>query len=329
MTKDIIRVENLVKIFPVLRRGIFRTAQVAEIRAVNDISFSILRGETLGLVGESGCGKSTTARTMLFLTPSTSGSVYFEDTNILEQFRNARQKAKILEIRRHLQYVFQDPYLSLNPRWSIEETLNEPFRIHQHLPQSEWHNRMLELLELVGLEEYHAWRYPHEFSGGQRQRVGIARALAVAPQFLILDEPVSSLDVSVRATILNLLLELQEKLGLTYLYISHDLSSVRFISTRVAVMYLGRIVELSDVDSLFEHPLHHYTFALMSAIPVPDPSGKQVLSILEGEVPSVMNPPPGCHFHPRCSAALPECKTVRPQLEEKGEGRFVACINPR
>ena len=329
MAKEIIRVENLVKIFPVIRRGIFRSTQLAEIKAVNDISFRIERGETLGLVGESGCGKSTTARTMLYLTPSTSGSVYFNDTDILERFQNAKQKKEILQIRRQLQYVFQDPYLSLNPRWSIEETLIEPFKIHNHVPPSEWKNRMLELLGLVGLEEYHVWRYPHEFSGGQRQRVGIARALAVEPQFLILDEPVSSLDVSVRARILNLLLELQEKLGLTYLYISHDLSSVRFISNRVAVMYLGRIVELSDVDSLFEHPLHHYTFALIKAIPVPDPRGKQVLSVLEGEVPSAMTPPSGCHFHPRCPAALPACSKVVPQLEEKEDGHFAACINPR
>ncbi|CAB5138097.1 Oligopeptide transport ATP-binding protein OppF (TC 3.A.1.5.1) [Olavius algarvensis associated proteobacterium Delta 3] len=328
MPKEIIRVENLVKNFPVMRRGIFRSTRVAEIKAVNDISFSINRGETLGLVGESGCGKSTTARTMLDLTRATSGRVYFEDTDILERFRNTSQKEDILEIRRRLQYVFQDPYLSLNPRWSIEETLNEPFHIHKHLAPSECKNRILELLELVGLEEYHAWRYPHEFSGGQRQRVGIARALAVEPQFLILDEPVSSLDVSVRANILNLLLELQEKLGLTYLYISHDLSSVRFISNRVAVMYLGRIVELSEVDSLFKHPLHHYTYALLTAIPVPDPSGNQVLTVLKGEVPSVMNPPSGCHFHPRCPAALPECSQVVPQLEEKDSGRFVACINP-
>jgi len=328
MLEEIIRVENLVKIFPVIQRGIFGSRQTEEIKAVNNISFSIRRGETLGLVGESGCGKSTTARTMLHLTRSTSGSVFFEDNDILERFRSS-SKEDILQIRRKLQYVFQDPYLSLNPRWSIEETLLEPFRVHQHLPQSKWKDRMLELLELVGLEEYHAWRYPHEFSGGQRQRVGIARALAVDPKFLILDEPVSSLDVSVRANILNLLLELQEKLGLTYLYISHDLSSVRFISNRVAVMYLGKIVELSDVDDLFNQPFHHYTFALLSAIPVPDPSGKQVLSVLKGEVPSVMNPPSGCHFHPRCQAALPECSQITPVLEDKGGGHFVACINPR
>jgi oligopeptide/dipeptide ABC transporter ATP-binding protein len=264
---------------------------------------------------------------MLYLVDPTGGSVYFDGTDILDRFKHGTRE-EILKIRRQLQYMFQDPYLSLNPRWSIADTIMEPFRVHRHLPRDEWENRLLELLELVGLEEYHAWRYPHEFSGGQRQRVGIARALAVAPKFLILDEPVSSLDVSVRAQILNLLVQLQEKLGLTYLYISHDLSSVRFISTRVAVMYLGKIVEISDVDDLFARPLHHYTSALLAAIPIPNPEANAALSVLKGEVPSAMNPPPGCQFHPRCKAALPQCSEVVPELRSMDENHLVACHNP-
>ena len=326
--EDIIRIQELVKLYPVTRRGIFRSKQVGVIRAVDNISFSVSRGETLGLVGESGCGKSTTARTMLYLTNPTSGSAYFNGTDILKIFKTG-DKNEVLKIRRQLQYVFQDPYLSLNPRWSIADTILEPFRVHRHLPENQWEDRMQELLELVGLEAYHAWRYPHEFSGGQRQRVGIARALAGEPKFLILDEPVSSLDVSVRAQILNLLIDLQEKLGLTYLYISHDLSSVRFISSRVAVMYLGKIVEISDVDELYARPVHHYTYALLNAIPVPDPDADRGHSVLKGEVPSAMNPPPGCRFHPRCDAALGKCQKEVPELLPMGENHLVACHNPR
>jgi len=325
---ELIRIENLVKLYPVIRRGIFRSKQVGLIRAVDNISFGIRNGETLGLVGESGCGKTTTARAILYLTGPTSGRAFFDGADILNVFKNGSRE-EVLKIRRQLQYVFQDPYLSLNPRWSIGETILEPLRVHRHLPKHAWGNRLLELLELVGLEEYHGWRYPHEFSGGQRQRVGIARALAGEPRFLICDEPVSSLDVSVRAQILNLLVELQEKLRLTYLYISHDLSSVRFISNRVAVMYLGKIVEIADVDELFAHPLHHYTYALLAAIPVPDPDAGQRQSVLKGEVPSAMNPPPGCRFHPRCPAALPKCGEEEPPLTGPGEGHLVACHNPR
>ena len=238
-------------------------------------------------------------------------------------------RAEVLRIRRQLQYVFQDPYLSLNPRWSIAQTLIEPLRVHGQLPEAEWHARIVELLELVGLEGYHAWRYPHEFSGGQRQRVGIARALAVDPQLVICDEPVSSLDVSVRAQVLNLLVDLQANLGLTYLYISHDLSSVRFISTRVAVMYLGKIVEIADVDDLFERPRHHYTYALLQAIPVPDPDVSAGRSVLKGEVPSALNMPKGCRFHPRCPASLPRCAEIIPELASAGGDHLVACHNPR
>jgi oligopeptide/dipeptide ABC transporter ATP-binding protein len=225
--------------------------------------------------------------------------------------------------------MFQDPYLSLNPRWTIGQTLREPFRVHRHAPQAEWNDRIAALLERVGLDPAHAWRYPHEFSGGQRQRVGVARALAVEPRFLVLDEPVSSLDVSVRAQILNLLVELRADLGLTYLYISHDLASVRFVANRVAVMYLGVIVEVAPTEALFRGPAHHYTHALLSAIPVPDPDARPTRTVLRGEPPSPMNVPPGCRFHPRCPAALPQCRTTPPVLTPAGDGRLVACHNPR
>ena len=326
-TDELLRIEHLVKSYPVIRRGIFRSREVGQIRAVDDVSFAIRAGETLGLVGESGCGKTTTARSLLYLTTPTAGRALFQGVDVLEVFRRGTRK-DVLAVRRQLQYVFQDPYLSLNPRWSIAQTILEPLRVHRHLPETAWEGRLIELLELVGLERYHAWRYPHEFSGGQRQRVGIARALAGEPKFLICDEPVSSLDVSVRAQILNLLVDLREKLQLTYLYISHDLSSVRFISNRVAVMYLGKIVEIADVDELFAHPLHHYTAALLAAILIPDPETAVRQSLLRGEVPSVMAPPPGCRFHPRCIAATPRCAEESPALATAGDGHQVACHHP-
>jgi oligopeptide/dipeptide ABC transporter ATP-binding protein len=324
---ELVRVERLVKRFPVRRRGILGSRVVGQISAVDDVSFSVEAGQALALVGESGCGKTTTARSMLHLVPATSGEVWFGDADVLSLFR-ANDRAAVLRVRRGMQYMFQDPYLSLNPRWTIGQTLREPFRVHRHVPEAEWDARIAALLQRVGLEPAHAWRFPHEFSGGQRQRVGVARALAVEPRFLVLDEPVSSLDVSVRAQILNLLVELRAALGLTYLYISHDLASVRFIADHVAVMYLGAIVEMAPSEALFRHPAHHYSRALLSAVPVPDPDAQPARIVLRGEPPSAMNIPGGCRFHTRCPAALPRCQTEPPALIPTGDGRLLACHNP-
>ena len=323
----LVRVERLSKRFPVRRRGILGGRVVGQVSAVDDVSFDVAAGEALALVGESGCGKTTTARSMLHLVPADSGEVWFDGNEVLSLFR-AGNRAAVLRVRRGMQYMFQDPYLSLNPRWTIGQTLREPFRVHRHVPEAEWDERIAALLERVGLEPAHAWRFPHEFSGGQRQRGGVARALAVEPKFLVLDEPVSSLDVSVRAQILNLLVELRAMLGLTYLYISHDLASVRFIADHVAVMYLGAIVETAPSAALFRHPRHHYTRALLSAVPVPDPDAQPERVVLRGEPPSAMNIPSGCRFHTRCPAALPQCQTIPPVLTPSGDGRMVACHNP-
>jgi oligopeptide/dipeptide ABC transporter ATP-binding protein len=298
--------------------------QVAMVHAVDNISFDIKRKETFGLVGESGCGKTTTARLILNLIEPTSGEIIFEGENILETFQSSKKEEK-LKLRRKMQLIFQNPYGSLDPRMTVFDIVSEPFIIHKHIPKKQWKEKVYGLLELVGLEEYHAERYPHEFSGGQRQRICIARALAVEPEFLIADEPVSSLDVSIRAQILNLLNELQERIGLTYLYISHDLSSVRQISHRVAVMYLGEIVELADTDELFKEPLHPYTGALIEAVPIPDPKAKTMKIILPGEVPSPINPPSGCRFHPRCPKAFDKCPLEEPTLKDVKKGHLVAC----
>jgi oligopeptide/dipeptide ABC transporter ATP-binding protein len=298
--------------------------QLGLVHAVDNINFKIRRGETFGLVGESGCGKTTTARLMLNLIEPTSGEVYFLKENVFKIFQS-KDKEEQLGLRRKMQLIFQNPYNSLDPRITVYDIISEPFIIHKHIPKKRWKEKVYELLSLVGLEEYHAERYPHEFSGGQRQRICIARVLAVEPEFIIADEPVSSLDVSIRAQILNLLGDLQKKMGLTYLYISHDLSSVRQISNTVAVMYLGEIVELSDTDELFDKPLHPYTIALIQAVPIPDPKAKIMRIILPGEVPSPINPPSGCRFHPRCTKAMPICKEKKPEMHEISTDHRVAC----
>ena len=329
-SSDLVKVKNLVKHFPVYSRGVLLKKQVGIVHAVDDIDFDIRRKETFGLVGESGCGKTTTARLILNLIEPTSGDVFFKEDNVFEKFRSADKKEK-LRLRRKMQLIFQNPYGSLDPRMTVFDIISEPFIIHKHIPKNQWKEKVYELLELVGLEEYHAERYPHEFSGGQRQRICIARALAVEPEFLIADEPVSSLDVSIKAQILNLLGELQERVGLTYLYISHDLSSVRQISHRVAVMYLGEIVELADTDELFKEPLHPYTRALIQAVPIPDPKAKTMKIVLPGEVPSPINPPSGCRFHPRCPQAKPVCEEKKSELLAISPKHMVMChlCNPR
>jgi len=318
MDKDIVRVERLVKYYPVYG-GIFRQ-EVDQVQAVDDVSFTIKEGETLGLVGESGCGKTTVGHTMLKLREPTSGSVIFDERDI---FTLNGQELKA--IRREIQIVFQDPYASLDPRLPVGESIAEGLKIHRVGTNQDRVEKVLKALNNVGLEEYHAHRYPHEFSGGQRQRIGIARALALNPRFIVLDEPVSALDVSIQAQVLNILKNLQEEYELTYLFVAHNLAVVEHISDRVAVMYLGKIVELADREDLFDHPLHPYTQALMSAIPLPDPTKKRERVILSGDVPSPLNPPPGCRFHPRCPIAEPRCAVEEPELRELAPGHTVSC----
>jgi len=323
--RPILEVSSLVEYFDVVERGIFRKKKVGDVHAVDNVSFHISGGETLGLVGESGCGKTTAGKVILYLEKPTSGSVFFEGMNVVETFENGSQTDRKL-LRRRMQMVFQNPYNSLDPRMTVYDIISEAFVVHRNIPKSQWTDRVYELLRMVNLEEYHAERYPHEFSGGQRQRIAIARALAVDPKFVILDEPVSSLDVSIRAQILNLLIDLQRSKRLSYLYISHDLSSVRQISQRVAVMYLGEIVELARAEEIFDKPLHPYTQALISAVPVPDVDHKTTRIILPGEVPSPINPPQACRFHPRCPHATDICRQMAPKFEDKLiEGHFVAC----
>lgn len=321
----ILEVTSLVKYFDVLERGIFRKKKIGDVHAIDNVSFHIFAGETLGLVGESGCGKTTTGKVILYLEEPTSGSILFEGKDVVAAFGNGHHdEAK--QLRRSMQMVFQNPYNSLDPRMTIYDIISEAFVIHRHIPKNQWTDRVYELLRMVNLEEYHAERYPHEFSGGQRQRIAIARALAVDPKFVILDEPVSSLDVSIRAQILNLLIDLQKKVHLSYLYISHDLSSVRQISQRVAVMYLGEIVEMAGTEELYDRPLHPYTQALISAVPVPDPEKKTTRIILPGEVPSPINPPKACRFHPRCPHATDICREQAPRFEDRlVSGHYVAC----
>jgi len=317
--EPLLRVEGLAKHFPV-RRGLFGRA-TASVRAVDGVSLTIARGETLGLVGESGSGKTTTGRLILRLIPPTAGRVVFDGRSVFDL-----APGEMRALRRHMQIVFQDPYSSLNPRMRVGEAIAEPILVHRLATKREAPDRVASLLSRVGLSPDHAARYPHEFSGGQRQRVGIARALSLGPALLVCDEPVSALDVSVQAQILNLLTDLQRDLGLTYLFIAHDLSVVRHISDRVAVMYLGRIVEEAPTEALFVSPLHPYTKALLSAIPAPDPKTRRSRIVLPGEPPSPSAPPSGCPFHPRCPEAIAECRSEVPVLREVGPGHRVACI---
>ncbi len=326
----ILRVDNLVKEFPITR-GVFFKKQVGAVNAVADVSFYVKRGETLGLVGESGCGKSTTARSILRLLEPTSGDVWFNPEGGDPVNIPTANKETLRNLRRELQIIFQDPYASLNPRMTVASIVAEPMTVHNVGTKQDRLDRVKELLKVVGLSPEHTNRYPHEFSGGQRQRIGVARALALNPSFMVLDEPVSALDVSIQAQVLNLLQDLQEELGLTYLFIAHDLSVVRHISDRVAVMYLGRIVELADRNALYEEPMHPYTHALLSAVPIPDPEveSNRVRIILEGDIPSPANPPSGCRFHTRCPKAVEGvCDTDDPQLRELAEEHWVACHYP-
>jgi peptide/nickel transport system ATP-binding protein/oligopeptide transport system ATP-binding protein len=316
--EDLVEVGHLVKYFPV-RAGLFQRV-VNWVKAVDDVSFNVRKGETLGMVGESGCGKTTVGRSMLRLVEPTSGSIRFEGKDVL-QLRGRDLK----DVRRHMQIIFQDPYASLDPRVPIGESVMEGLHIHNIGTRQERYDLMIDTLKKVGLEDYHARRYPHEFSGGQRQRIGIARALALRPNFIICDEPVSALDVSIQSQVLNILKDLQKEFGLTYLFIAHNLSVVEHISDRVAVMYLGKMVELTDRDELFRNPLHPYTKALMSAIPVPDPKLKRQRTILKGDVPSPLNPPKGCRFHPRCPIADRICSEQEPEFRQAAPEHWVAC----
>ena len=318
----LIEVSDLKKHFPI-RRGFLIQRQVGAVKAVDGVSFFINRGETLGLVGESGCGKTTVGRTMLGLYPATEGQVEIDGHDVI----SAKGK-DWLPIRRKAQMIFQDPFASLNPRWTVNAIVSEPLRVHKLVSgRKEQADRVVELLEVVGLSDRHVNRFPHEFSGGQRQRIGIARALASDPLFIVCDEPISALDVSIQAQVVNLLEDLQERLDLTYLFIAHDLSMVRHICSRVAVMYLGVIMELAQRDELYEQPLHPYTKALLSAVPVPDPriarAGQRI--VLEGDVPSPIDPPAGCRFHTRCPIAEEVCSLDRPEWREAMEGHWVAC----
>jgi oligopeptide/dipeptide ABC transporter ATP-binding protein len=327
----IMRVDNLVKEFPITK-GVFFKKQVGAVKAVTDISFQVKAGETLGLVGESGCGKSTTARSVMRLLEPTSGDVWFRSKTADKVVNVATaQKDELRAIREDIQIVFQDPYASLNPRLTVASIIAEPLTVHGEGTKQGRLDKVKDLLKVVGLQPEHANRYPHEFSGGQRQRIGIARALALNPSFIVLDEPVSALDVSIQAQVLNLLDDLQQELGLTYLFIAHDLSVVRHISDRVAVMYLGRMVEMADRDSLYDRPMHPYTHALLSAVPIPDPTieVKRERILLEGDIPSPANPPSGCRFHTRCPLAQEgKCDVDEPQLEELEPGHWVACHFP-
>lgn len=313
--QELVRVENLTKHFSL--GGSFLNKKQEVIRAVENLSFTVYKGETLGIVGESGCGKSTTGRLLLRLMEATSGSVYFEGENVLEY-----SKEQLSAKRKDFQMVFQDPYASLNPRMTVEELISEPLRTYKVQNRKE---RLLKLVDAVGIPKDYLTRYPHEFSGGQRQRIGIARSLALNPKFIVADEPVAALDVSIQAQIINLMKDLQDEFDLTYLFIAHDLSVIEYISDRIAVMYLGGIVELTSSERLYKKPLHPYTQALISAIPIPDPTISRDRIKLIGDIPSPMNPPAGCKFHTRCPLAQEICKQAIPELREVEPEHFVAC----
>ncbi len=319
--ESLLRVDHLVKHFPV-KRGVILQRQIGSVHAVDDISFEIYPGETLGLVGESGCGKSTTGRTILQLHRPTSGHVYFRGVDLV-----GLRGGEMRKMRRNMQMIFQDPYASLNPRMTVGEIISESLYIHHIGNKREAQERTDDLLQKVGLNPAYSNRFPHEFSGGQRQRIGVARALAVDPQLIICDEPISALDVSIQAQVVNLLEDLQHELNLAYLFIAHDLSMVRHISQRVAVMYLGIIVELTSRDELYKHPLHPYTQALLSAVPIPDAAAeaKRKRIILTGEVPSPVDPPSGCRFRTRCPIAKPVCQEIKPEFREVGPQHYAAC----
>jgi oligopeptide/dipeptide ABC transporter ATP-binding protein len=320
----LLRVDHLKKYFPI-KRGIFFKREIGRVHAVDDVSIEIKAGETLGLVGESGCGKSTLGRCIIRLLDLTSGSVTFDGKDISRLSRRA-----LRPIRGELQMVFQDPYASLNPRKRVGTIIGDPLRIHGRTSRKQIRDRVRELLDLVGLSPEHVNRYPHEFSGGQRQRIGVARALALHPRLIIADEPVSALDVSIRAQVINLLDDLQDELGLTYIFIAHDLGVVRHVSDRIAVMYLGKIVEISPAEELYKKPVHPYTEALLSAVPIPDPniSAQREQVVLEGDVPSPISPPSGCRFHPRCKYATDVCAQIEPELKVHSVGHQAACHHP-
>lgn len=318
MQKPLLEVNGLKKYFKI--RGGVLGRKVGEVKAVDDVSFTLMKGEILGIVGESGCGKSTTGKSILRLIEPTEGQIKFEDKDITHM-----GKEELRKLRRDMQIIFQDPYASLNPRHTVEKIVGEPLLVHGMKSAKERKERVQELLKVVGLSPYHVSRYPHQFSGGQRQRIGIARALANNPKLVICDEPVSALDVSVQSQILNLMEELRNEFNLTYIFVAHDLSVVKHISDRVGVMYLGRMVELTTKDNLYDNPKHPYTQALLSAIPTPDPDAVKNRVILTGDVPSPSNPPVGCAFHTRCPMVMDICKHSRPQFKEVEDNHFVAC----